>query len=596
MKKCVALLMEKNIIKENTFIYKPVHCIEGKIDDKGIFIDNLNKEYLSIEDQVLAFSEITQCYAYPVEMDILKKQYPEFEDDEIRLNKLYYDEMSENIYIGINEKEKTGITILPLNSQTLLDSYANINEEDNFQNIGIVISEEYLKKLLEINELNVIKEKLQEIKAGFDQFCESTEQINDNVLDDIYITIEYIDYLLKLDDCIEIIKKLKKCNIKTKEECYTIDKSVLRKLFDENNIEVIKDNLLTIKKTIEKKELEKQQKKYEEIFDNNVQYDVKNIYEEICKSVIGQEEAIKDVVTTVVMDKYSKKASDKTRCLLVGPTGTGKTKIISTISEQFNLPFIHVDSTQLTAQGYVGGKLEDKLSQLLMKANGDLEKAENGIFVFDEIDKKGSSSNDDVSGRAVLNMILPFIDGTDYTINYNNKVIKFNTSRLTIFAAGAFTSVFNGKKSLSKNAIGLTATFDKKEDNIELKPMDFVKYGLIPDEFIGRFPIISQLNKMTETILKDILVKSNTSPLLIEKEKLKNFNIDLLYDDQFIDAVAKKAISLEIGARSLKSIIENTIKEARFQVLCNLNIYDTITLTKETVENNKVYKLERKGM
>lgn len=334
---------------------------------------------------------------------------------------------------------------------------------------------------------------------------------------------------------------------------------------------------------------------YEEQNETAKSFDVKELYNILTNKIINQESAIKDIVSTLALDEYSTCTAERTRCLLVGPTGCGKSEIIRTIANYLDKPFVHIDSTQLTQPGYVGANIEDFLMTLVHNAKGDISKAEHGILVLDEIDKKGSASNSDVSGRGVLNTLLPLLDGTEYSLKEDlySKGKNFNTSHLTIFAAGAFTDVIKGKNKVEKS-MGFNGQTIKPINNLDLKPEDFIKYGMMTDEFMGRFQVISQLNALDKEILEKILLTSTASPLKAEIKKLKKMGIKLTYEDGYIKAVAEQAILLKTGARSLKSIIEKSIKEARFEVIMNSNIYSSIKLLKESPVDSKAYKLYKK--
>lgn len=313
------------------------------------------------------------------------------------------------------------------------------------------------------------------------------------------------------------------------------------------------------------------------------------------KIVIGQEEAKKDIISAIIMNSLSDNPNDRTACLLIGPTGSGKTLIISTISQYLDKPVEIIDSTQLTVPGYVGANIEDFLSNLIDKAGGDIKKAEEGIVAFDEIDKKGTEKNSDVSGRGVLNTLLSFIQGTTYQVKYNGRTVQFDTSKLTVFATGAFTSVakqLTNETGLYKtNTIGFGAT-QQKEKNVEdvkyptLTMTDLVKYGHMPAELLGRISTITQLTGHTKESLKQILVSSESSTLLAEQRKLAKIGIELKWTSGYIDAITERALKLKTGGRSLKSAVEKSIKDARWIALENLGEYSCIVLGAKTVEDS----------
>lgn len=320
------------------------------------------------------------------------------------------------------------------------------------------------------------------------------------------------------------------------------------------------------------------------------------------RRIAGQEEAKKTIISAVVMNSLSEVASDRISCFLVGPPGSGKTLIAETLGEYLDIPYEIIDTTQLTSPGYVGRDIEDSLARLIRKAGGDLEKAESGIVVFNELDKKGSEKKSDIAGQAVLNCLLSFFEGTTYQVKKGSEKVDFNTSRLTIFATGACADVARAKLqkeglgSYKKTKIGfasdLSSTNDEEDfEYPKLEPEDFVKYGGMTDELIGRITTICQLSGHTVETLKFILTNIETSALLLLQKKLSKLGVDLSWTEDYLDAVAHKAIKLKTGARSLKSTVENSIKEARWEILTNLNKYSGILLTAECVEDPMACKL-----
>ena len=349
----------------------------------------------------------------------------------------------------------------------------------------------------------------------------------------------------------------------------------------------------------ERKQKEKELAETFNVEAKKIKVDVRDVKRFFDEKIIGQEEAKRDIIAAIVMNMLSDNPTDKNNCLLVGPTGSGKTLIAETVSEYFDMPMEIIDTTQLTMPGYVGANIEDFLARLIAKAGGDIKKAEEGIVVFDEIDKKGSEKNDDVSGKGVLNTLLPFLQGTTYDVKYNGRTYPFNTSKLTIFATGAFTDVARGKKNNSSSEnykstrIGFNADISSKKEITEdikyekLEIEDFVKYGNMPVEIMGRFPIIAQLSGHTKDSLRSILTGSNVSALLGEKRKLEKLGVTLNWTNGYLDRVAEEAIKLKTGGRSLKTTVEKSVKEARWEVLESLGTYCSIVLTEKSVDDNK---------
>lgn len=517
----------------------------------------------------------------------------------------------------------------------------------------IDISDDQFKQLLKIDNYDDIKKALEKICKANEEMINhfSEEDSNDKVNDFLilkpsiqelngskineffkrsYLFLSSLDDLEQmklvldvlqdfyLDICLEIEKKNHtKIDFESEKDYLYQLIDIYKKLETSNDIQFIKRELTEILKTEEK--LNMLSKKYDDLlktdkrkieieqafnneetkFDFNVK-DIKNYFDSI---IIGQEKAKKAVISSIITNKLGDPKS-KNSCLLVGPTGSGKTLIAETVSEYFKVPILIIDTTQLTVPGYQGSNIEDFLSQLIIKANGDIKKAEEGIVVLDEIDKKGSEKNDDVSGKGVLNAFLPFLQGTTYNIKYNGKNISFDTSKLTIFATGAFTDVAkhkNGSSNYTETKIGFNrenntkVNEDIKYPKFEIE--DFVKYGNMPIELMGRFSNIVQLEGHTKESLKSILIDSKRSPLVAEKNILDKIHVNLTWTEDYLDAVTEKALQLKTGARSLKATVEESISEARWEIFENIEKYSQIILSRETIlDNMEVTLIDHDGI
>ena len=445
------------------------------------------------------------------------------------------------------------------NSYFFFDDYNIYNEKNEF----------YIKTIISENEL---KEKYR-------------DELLENIEMKLYDKYADMAYLIRYDF------KMKKAHISSKKlEDNTVKETPINTISDKTYYKILP-------RIEEPKKLSEEEKTaIAKVFteQEKPKFNVKEFYDKTTNRVIGQDDAIKTIATAIAMDEYATTTSERNRCLLIGGTGTGKTEIVRCVSEYLNIPMVRCDSTQLTSPGYVGDKIENVLMRLLTNANNDINLAQRGIVVFDEIDKKGSKDNNDISQRAVLNNLLPFFDGSDYLLKKDDRSrvgVNFNTSKLTIFASGAFSDVLR-RYSLQKKNIGFNTMNEKINNTDKVKPEDLIKYGQMPDEFIGRFSNIVQLNPHTIESLSTILTKSTISPLKAEKRRLENFKVELTWEDEFIENVAKKAIELGTGARSLKNIIEKSLEVARWEILINPEKYKKLELLGETVEDPKVYKLK----
>jgi ATP-dependent Clp protease ATP-binding subunit ClpX len=304
--------------------------------------------------------------------------------------------------------------------------------------------------------------------------------------------------------------------------------------------------------------------------------------------VIGQDNA-KKVLSVAVHNHYKKILNpivddvelEKSNIIMVGPTGVGKTLLVTTIAKYLDLPIALTDATNLTEAGYVGEDVENILHRLLQNADYDVEKAERGIIYIDEIDKKAKRTENvsitrDVSGEGVQQGLLKLVEGTICRVppaggrkHPSQEMIEINTHNILFIVGGAFIGLEDiiSKRINSGSSVGFNAQLATEDTNLlhNIEHKDLIKYGMIP-EFMGRFPVLASVKLLTKSELIKVLTMPKNAVIKQFQKLFQLSGLELVFTKDALNLLAETTLDMELGARGLRGIIESKLLDIQYNV------------------------------
>ena len=567
-RKYVAIIMNRVYSKDGDFIYVANHPEIGYLDEKThIFTDRNGNEFLSMLDGSLMMSEISEAHYGAIPLDKVIEQTGTATLREAIADYAYGS--TRYVYYASSLSDNIPFVIpIPLD-----DLRASLN---NFYNKSLSNDEKNDNTDHDESEKNSRNTSSRDDNADYKPahaMDEEEEVAKDFDVDGIMLNI--LDGKYSMGELRELSAALSE------------KRDDLDSLLESIDIQIeASENGVSNNKIIN--------------YDRNPRIiklpanyiDFKKLYGRVTQTLIAQDEPLRRVIAELIRKIRHHEERDKA-ILLTGSTGVGKTKMMSLISKNINVPYKKVDSTKLTIPGFVGADIEEVLWELYIDCGKDKKKAENAIIFFDEIDKKGSDKKDDISGQGVLNTLLPFVEGNVYTACEDTKKVgesvQIDTSNMIVVFGGAFNDVYE-ELSRNGNSIGFGKEISTDSTDVTVKIEDFVEKAKMPDELMGRISTIVKLNDLDVDSIKRILLESDESAIKRQKKYFDELGVKLTPGYDYINRISEEAAERKTGARGISGVVDDTTWEAYADAYINLGKYSEIILGKETVDNPKQYK------
>ena len=539
-----AILYKRQLLFEDYVLFLPCYYSKGVFDSEDrSFTDDVAYPYYECDNYEAILSTQDMTFFYDITENDLLDMYPACDLSEALC--MYYENVKKTLLLGHINVQDEKVELCEI-------GFENIDE----------LSREYLYKRLDGDDtVTITKTQLESI------ICETDPNIMKKKLKDIMGRLEFLEQLSEEKGIDGFTTDITGKKFNVEYEPGKVNKED-------------KEPVITEKKEEPKK------------IDSS-KISAKEIYDYVTKSLVGQDDAVEDMVSIIVNNMYATKQEEFIRPLLIGQTGSGKSLLFHLLGKVLDTPVITVDCNLLVQSGYEGQHIEDVLRNLYILCDEDLDKAERAIVFLDEIDKL-ANRNAGVSDVGVQQALLKFIEGNKYVIevdknSFSARTIVIDTSMMNIVAGGAFSEITSKKES----QLG----FGNKNDNIinlnnKVKIDDIIKYGMIT-ELIGRFQIV-QYNNLTEDMIMKQLMDSDISPIRIKQEYFKkNYHANIDFSKEFIARVCKDSIDKQAGFRGAIQTVNQSLVKVSFALQSEPLGNKMVFITEQTIDNPKIYTIKK---
>jgi len=540
-----AIVYKRIRYSDKYYIFIPCDTVYGLYNEETkVLIDKKGKHLVNCNSYDIVKSANKYTFGYDL---VVKDLIEVFKTDDIDLAlKRFYDYYSNNILIGKVDDTTKSIILNNISIDFMDDLVKDYKIENNEGNYEVTLTKAQIISLLRTSNFKLAKQELHKLLSA----------------------INFTEKLSEFKPVKKVTGTIGTTNLLVHEAEKAVSPNIITPEKEKVYLELFSDDTKDTEKTRM----------------------CKKLYEYITKYLVGQDDAVKKLLSVVMTNLKATSGKEIIRPLVIGQTGSGKSYFFKLLEKILDIPVYMVDCNTLVQAGYVGKSIDDVLKDLYMICNKDIDKTEHALIIFDEFDKLANNGAD-VSELGVQKALLKFFEGHKYVValdkNELNKAV-IDTSMMNIVACGAFETLVNSRESNIGFGVNSSSNITKK-----ITVDSLINYGMI-SEIIGRFGIIVEYNKVTLEMLKKQLLHSLDSPLEININKFKrDYDINLSFSEEFVDTIARAALENKTGFRGTEQMVNESLLDTLFEIEYGTFKDKTLKIDKSFIKNHdsKVKKL-----